>query len=339
MADWVAVVDDDITNLKTAGRMLSNNNIGVSAFRSAGLLLDFLREGGRPDLILLDIIMPECDGYEALERVRILEKELKMEETPIIFLTADENEDAETKGLALGAMDFIKKPFIPDVLLMRVRHIIELVRLQRDLSSQVEIKTNENKELLLQVIQAITDTLDAKDTYTNGHSRRVAEYSKEIAKRYGYSEKQLSEMYMMALLHDVGKIGIPDEYIHKAASLSDAEFEVMKSHPLVGAKILENIKAMPRLAVGARSHHERYGGGGYPYGIKGSEIPEEARIIAVADAYDTMSSYRSYRDKLPQSKVRSEIERGKGTQFDPVFADIMLEMIDEDKDYLMSEIR
>ncbi|MBR0148179.1 MAG: response regulator [Lachnospiraceae bacterium] len=337
MTDWIVVVDDDATNLQMAGIILSKNKMRVTAFKAARLLLDFLRAGNRPDLILLDIRMPDMDGFEALDRIKELEKELEMEEIPVIFLTANENEDAETKGLAMGALDFIKKPFVPDVLIVRVRHILELVRLQNSLAAEVEEKTREYKALSMQVVQAMADAIDVKDAYTNGHSGRVAYYSREIAKRYGYSQKQLEDIYMMGLLHDIGKIGIPDEVINKPSKLTEEEFDLIKTHPENGARILGNIKALPSLAVGARGHHERYGGGGYPDGISGEEIPEEARIIAVADAYDAMSSHRSYRDKLPQSAVRAEIEKGRGTQFDPVFADIMLKMIDEDKDYKMSE--
>ncbi|MBR4175771.1 MAG: response regulator [Lachnospiraceae bacterium] len=337
MTDWIVVVDDDATNLQMAGIILSKNRMRVTAFKAARLLLDFLRAGNRPDLILLDIRMPDMDGFEALDRIKELEKELEMEEIPVIFLTANDNEDAETRGLAMGALDFIKKPFVPDVLIVRVRHILELVRLQNFLAAEVEEKTREYKALSMQVVQAMADAIDVKDAYTNGHSGRVAYYSREIAKRYGYSQKQLEDIYMMGLLHDIGKIGIPDEVINKPSKLTEEEFDLIKTHPETGARILGNIKALPSLAVGARGHHERYGGGGYPDGISGEEIPEEARIIAVADAYDAMSSHRSYRDKLPQSAVRAEIEKGRGTQFDPVFADIMLKMIDEDKDYKMSE--
>ncbi len=337
MTDWIVVVDDDATNLQMAGIILSKNKMRVTAFKAARLLLDFLRAGNRPDLILLDIRMPDMDGFEALDRIKELEKELEMEEIPVIFLTANDNEDAETRGLAMGALDFIKKPFVPDVLIVRVRHILELVRLQNFLAAEVEEKTREYKALSMQVVQAMADAIDVKDAYTNGHSGRVAYYSREIAKRYGYSQKQLEDIYMMGLLHDIGKIGIPDEVINKPSKLTEEEFDLIKTHPETGARILGNIKALPSLAVGARGHHERYGGGGYPDGISGEEIPEEARIIAVADAYDAMSSHRSYRDKLPQSAVRAEIEKGRGTQFDPVFADIMLKMIDEDKDYKMSE--
>ena len=279
MSDWIVVVDDDKTNLKTAGMILSQNNMRVSAFKSAFTLFDFLREGSIPDLILLDIMMPECDGFEALTRIRSIERELHIQEIPIIFLTANEDLDAETKGLSLGAMDFIKKPFVPDVLVMRVKHIIELVRLERDLSSQVEIKTKEVADLSLQVVQAMADAVDAKDTYTNGHASRVAKYSRMIAEKFGYSEKQQSDIYMIGLLHDVGKIGVPDEVINKPGRLTDEEFDKIKQHPSVGSKILENIKAMPGLSVGARSHHERYDGKGYPDRLSGNDIPEEAIII------------------------------------------------------------
>jgi putative two-component system response regulator len=165
----------------------------------------------------------------------------------------------------------------------------------------------------------------------------VADYSKEIAKRYGYDEKRLEKIFMMGLLHDVGKIGVPDEVINKPGMLTDEEFACIKKHPGIGAKILDNIKEMPELAAGAKWHHERYDGKGYPQGLSGEDIPEEARMIAVADAYDAMTSNRSYRGALPQEIVRGEIEKGKGSQFDPKFADIMLKMIDDDKEYLMRD--
>jgi putative two-component system response regulator len=234
-------------------------------------------------------------------------------------------------------MDFIKKPFVPEVLTLRVRHMIDLDHLQRNLASEVEKKTKENERLFLHVVSSLASAIDAKDTYTNGHSSRVAQYSREIARRAGYDRDQLEDIYMMGLLHDVGKIGIPDAVINKPARLTDEEYALIKTHPVMGAKILGKIKEMPKLANGARWHHERFDGKGYPDGISGENIPEDARIIAVADAYDAMSSHRSYRKSLSQEIVRAEIEKGKGTQFDPRFASIMLEMIDEDTDYNMRE--
>jgi putative two-component system response regulator len=139
------------------------------------------------------------------------------------------------------------------------------------------------------------------------------------------------------MLHDIGKIGIPNEIINKTGKLTDEEYEIIKTHPSIGGDILSNISEIPNIAIGARWHHERYDGKGYPDGLKGKNIPELARIIGVADAYDAMTSKRSYRDVLSQEIVRLEIKKGKGTQFDPVFAEIMLEMIDEDKNYDMHE--
>ena len=142
---------------------------------------------------------------------------------------------------------------------------------------------------------------------------------------------------MMGLVHDFGKIGIPDAVINKPGKLTPEEYEIINTHPVLGAKILGTIQGMPSLHVGARWHHERYDGTGYPDGLAGEEIPEEARIIAVADAYDAMTSRRSYRDALPQETVRKEIEEGRGSQFDPRFADVMIKLIDEDNEYKMRE--
>ena len=332
--DWVVVVDDDVTNLKMAGTILSRQHMRVTALKSGRALLDYVRDN-RPDLILLDVRMPEMDGFETLRRLK--QETSSGQEIPVIFLTADENAESEMRGLELGAMDFIKKPFVPEVLTLRVRHIIELVRLQKNLADEVEIKTQENENLSLRIVQTLAEAIDAKDNYTNGHSGRVAKYTREIARRFGYSQKRQDEIYMMGLLHDVGKIGVPDAVINKPAKLTEEEYAQIKTHPVMGDRILKNIRERPKLAIGARWHHERYDGTGYPDGLSGDDIPEEARIIAVADAYDAMTSHRSYRDILPQDIVRKEIKNGKGTQFDPAFADIMLTMIEEDEDYTMRE--
>ena len=193
------------------------------------------------------------------------------------------------------------------------------------------------ERLSSQIMVTLAGTIDAKDKYTKGHSSRVAEYAVKIAEKLGKSEKEQENIYYLGLLHDIGKIGIPDGIINKTTRLTDEEYELIKTHPVIGAEILENISELPELVMGAKWHHERYDGRGYPDGLKGDAIPEMARIIGVADAYDAMTSNRSYRDVLPQDVVRGEIEKGKGTQFDPLFADKMLEMIDEDVDYQMRE--
>ena len=340
MNDWILVVDDDTSNLKMAGYILGSAQMRVSCLKSGGDTVQFLQEN-KPDLILLDIHMPEMDGFQTMMAIRDNEAAADI---PVIFLTADDDSNTEKRGLEVGAVDFIKKPFVPEVLLLRVRHTIDLSRLQTDLEHEVQKKTQEIaaqheklERISMQIVTALSGAVDAKDTYTNGHSLRVAEYSREIARRAGLSREMQNDIYMMGLLHDVGKIGVPDAIINKPARLTEEEFAVIRNHPVMGARILKNIKDFPRLITGARWHHERYDGKGYPDGIAGEEIPLEARIIAVADAYDAMSSRRSYRDVLSQETVRLEIEKGKGTQFDPVMTEIVLGMIDEDTDYQMRE--
>jgi len=198
--------------------------------------------------------------------------------------------------------------------------------------------SREKKEqMFLQTVTALSEAVDAKDRYTSGHSKRVAEYAKRIAKRLGKNLEDQDEVYRAGLLHDVGKIRIPEEIINKPGRLTDEEFSIIKIHPVTGYNILKGISEDSIIATAAKHHHERYDGKGYPNGLKGEEIPETARILAVADAYDAMASNRSYRKALPQNVVREEIEKGRGTQFDPKFADIMLKMIDEDMNYRMKE--
>ena len=327
--EWIIVVDDDSTNRLIAENILKKQNLEVTTLPSGEALLEAMKEK-EPDLVLLDLLMPGMDGLETFRRMK---REYPEMTPPVIFMTADENLESETKCLELGAEDYVKKPIVPDVLTLRVKHTLELVHLQRNLSEAVARKTKENELLSLHVVQTLAEAIDAKDRYTNGHSARVAGYAREISRRFGYTMKQQEDIYMMGLLHDVGKIGIPDSVINKTGTLTAEEYEVIKTHSAVGARILRKIEEMPKLVEGARWHHERYDGKGYPDGLAGDSIPEEARIIAVADAYDAMSSRRSYRDILPQETVIDEIKKGKGTQFDPGFADIMLAMIEEDPEY------
>ena len=205
---------------------------------------------------------------------------------------------------------------------------------------EIELMKKEQEhlgEMFGQAADALASAIDAKDRYTHGHSNRVAKYSREIARRSGKSENDVREIYFAALLHDVGKIGVSGAIINKNGKLTDEEYNEIKKHPVWGWEILSKITHSPNLSVGAHYHHERYNGTGYPEGLSGENIPDMARIIAVADAYDAMTSKRSYRDTLAQSVVRGEIEKGIGTQFDPKYAKVMLQMIDEDKDYTMKE--
>ncbi|MCR5773511.1 MAG: HD-GYP domain-containing protein, partial [Lachnospiraceae bacterium] len=202
---------------------------------------------------------------------------------------------------------------------------------------RIQKKQEADREQFEQTAEALASAIDAKDRYTNGHSRRVAEYSLDIAKEAGLSAEECDQVYFAALLHDVGKIGVPIEILAKKGRLTDEEFEQIKMHPVTGGQILSSIRNSPWLSIGARYHHERYNGKGYPEGLSGNDIPKHARIIAVADAYDAMTSNRSYRNAIPQHIVREEIVKGIGTQFDPEYAKVMLKLIDRDTDYNMQE--
>ena len=195
--------------------------------------------------------------------------------------------------------------------------------------SAIRRRQSEYRGIVEQALQTIAGTIDAKDKYTNGHSLRVAQYSKEIAKRMGMSDEKQENIYYVAILHDIGKIGIPDSILNKPGKLTDEEYKIICSHPKIGGEILRNFTALEGAEQGAKYHHERYDGRGYNEHLKGKEIPLVARIIGVADAYDAMSSNRCYRDALSKEKIITELKKGSGTQFDPEIVPFMLNMIDD----------
>ncbi|MBP5209941.1 MAG: HD-GYP domain-containing protein, partial [Clostridia bacterium] len=180
-----------------------------------------------------------------------------------------------------------------------------------------------------QTTEALANAIDAKDKYTRGHSSRVAAYARQIAREAGLPAKTCDQVYFAALLHDVGKIGVSLDILNKRDRLNEEEFAQIKAHPILGEQILSSIKQAPFLSIGAHYHHERYDGGGYPDGLAGGDIPQIARIIAVADAYDAMTSARSYRAPLTKEAVMREFREGMGTQFDPSYASIMLRLMEE----------
>lgn len=335
----ILVIDDDQLNLLIAKRILAKQ-FEITTVTSGKSAFEYL-ENNRVDLILSDVRMPEMDGFAFLRKIK---ENPALKDIPVICLTADNEHESELKCFELGAVDFITKPFVAEIMLQRIARILELGRLQKELQSEVEKKTltlnkrsRQLNRLTIQVMKTLAGTIDAKDKYTNGHSLRVAEYSKMIAERLNMTLNEQEDIYYIGLLHDIGKIGIPDEIINKTSKLTQEEYDVIKTHPVIGSEILEEMSELPEIAFGARWHHERYDGKGYPDGLVGENIPLVARIIGVADAYDAMSSKRSYRGILSQEHIRDEIKRCVGTQFDPKIAQIMLQIIEEDKDYKLRE--
>ena len=333
----ILAVDDDEVNLFMVGSILGKQ-AEVIKKNSGQDALDYLACHS-VDLVLLDYKMPGMDGLEVLKVMRHREE---MKNVPVIIMTAEVDIELETEVFHSGAVDFVRKPFAPMVLRERTHRIVQNEYFKRNLQKEVirqtrlaEQRLAASERLFDQTVLALVKTIDAKDKYTQGHSQRVADYVRRIAQKAGESPERQRELYCMGLLHDIGKIGVPSAIINKPSRLTDEEYGIIKAHTTIGSDILKTIVEFPKLSIGARSHHERWDGRGYPDGLRELEIPLDARMIAVADAYDAMTSRRSYRGVMEQARVRAEIERGRGTQFDPRFADIMLSMMDEDVDFHM----
>lgn len=203
-------------------------------------------------------------------------------------------------------------------------HIIEEKRHQTEL----EIEKKENKKITLQMMESLSTTIEAKDEYTRGHSRRVAQYAALIAKNMGWTNEEIQSLKNCAYLHDIGKIGIPDQILNKPGKLTNEEFNLIKQHTIIGQDIVKDVTIIPHLNEVTRSHHEHYDGSGYPDGLKGNEIPIQARIIAIADSYDAMNSRRIYRNALSFEQIKEQIKQKSGTQFDPEIAEIFLKLMD-----------
>lgn len=321
----IMVVDDTPSNLQQA-MMVLEDTYKVVPVKSGIAALEALKKV-TPDLILLDIEMPEMDGFETIVKIK---EQSEFSKIPVIFLTSHADKENEIKGFKYGAVDFIMKPFVPEIMQVRIATQIQLSSLLNSFEKEVEIKTRENNELTFQAINAIAKTVDAKDKYTRQHSTRVAKFSREIAIRSGlFSDEEIEIIYRTALLHDIGKIGIRDDILNKKGRLDDDEFATMKTHTTIGAEILKDVTLIKDVDKGAKYHHERFDGRGYPQGLAGEDIPIVARIVGVADAYDAMTSDRAYRKHLPEDVVRGELIKGRGAQFDPVFCDIMLGIMDD----------
>lgn len=322
----ILVVDDSIINLKLVESVLKKD-YELKLVQSGEEALTYL-SNHLVELILLDIMMPEMDGFETFEKIEKLQNN---KDVSVIFLTADSDAETEIKCLELGAVDFIRKPFVPAVMLNRVDRVLRLDELTRKLEEKVEEKTNQIEQLSFEIIATIASMIEAKDSYTKGHSMRVAEYSGLLAQALGWSEEAVQNLKYVALLHDIGKVGVPDNVLNKPGKLTEAEYDIIKTHTSIGGEILKDIETISYVDSGAMYHHERYDGKGYPCGLCKTQIPDVARIIGIADAYDAMNSKRIYRENLSPYRIRQELANGRGSQFDPEYLDKFLELFDEGK--------
>lgn len=249
------------------------------------------------------------------------------------FLFIESHVELKKYDVYFSVYSFIYAIFVLMFVFSAIIIIVQNIKSARE----NEQAAKKNHEQSIETIESLVRAVDAKDSYTNGHSARVAKYTRQISKLLGYDDEKADGMYYMALLHDVGKIGVDDAILRKPGRLTDKEFSDIKNHTVIGSQILSRISSMPELQYGALYHHERWDGKRYPRGLKGEEIPEAARIIAVADAYDAMTSNRSYRKALTQDCVHDEIVNGIGRQFWPPAARAMLKMMDQDIHYDMRQ--
>jgi putative two-component system response regulator len=332
MEDRILIVDDEELICRLlAQRLTGEGYLCVTANNGREALNHFYKDAF--SLIISDIKMPEMDGIELLKRVKSLKPNMV-----VIMVTAYPEIDMAVEAMRLGAYDFIIKPADLDLIVLSVKKALEKKRLEEELEAYhknlerlVEERTSKLqnayrilKKAYFDSVKVLAEAIDAKDPYTRGHSDRVRRMSLRIANHLGFSEERLESLEYGALLHDIGKIGIKDEILQKPGVLNAGEYQLIREHPLIGVKIVEGINFFKDKIPMIRHHHEWFNGKGYPDGLTGESIPLEARIIAVPDAFDAMTSVRPHAPNKPLQDVLRELERGKHTQFDPKILEIFL---------------
>ena len=289
------------------------------------------------DMMILDFMMDPIHGDEVVEEIRKFNKDLY-----ILLLTGHKDLAPPLETIKrLEIQGYCEKNDKFDQLLLLIESgikSIEQMNTIKTINKQLHDKNEELERAYLDTIGILRQTVEAKDPYTRGHSDRVSEYSVLIGKKLGLDEKTLHILKIGGLFHDIGKIGIPDSILLKESKLSDEEYSQIKNHPMIGVHMLGDAAIFTDILPIVKHHHERYDGRGYPSQLVGDDIPYVARIAAVADTFDAMTSKRSYRDSLPIDVVRAEIERCSGTQFDPNIAKVFLDIMDNDFD-LIREIQ
>lgn len=317
----ILAIDDEENNLSLLKRTL-RTNYNVLLASSGEEALDIIEEhGDEISLIVSDQKMPIMEGTEFFQRISDQYPDIVK-----ILLTGHSNIDILIDAInECHLFQYILKPFEPEQLCMIIESGIKKFELS---SSKVKI-LQDLSELFYQTIKSIAFALDAKDEYTHGHSMRVTLYSLALAKALNLPDDLLEEIETAGLLHDIGKIAIPEKILLKPGKLTDEEFAVIKMHPELGEKLVQGIEKLKIISNWLKSHHERYDGGGYPEGLAGEQIPISSRIIAIADTYDAMTSSRSYRQALSHETAIEEIKRCSGTQFDPELAKIFVSIGEE----------
>lgn len=339
MKKTVLVIDDDKSNLIMAQRLLSDE-YRVAAVNSGERALEYLQKG-EPSLILLDIQMPDMDGFAVMDKLRVHERWCKI---PVIFLTADRSSETEEKCFDMGAVDYIGKPFVPQIMRKRVTRTIELEEYRKSLEKMVMSQLAQITKMQHDIIVSMANVIESRDGTTGEHVKRTSRYTlllaEKLLERGLYKEEltvqMLENMRNASPLHDIGKITIPDSVLTKPGKLTVEEYEVIKTHAKAGADMIRNnmgqmvSKDFLRIACDmAQYHHEKWNGKGYPEGLRGREIPLTARILAVTDVFDALVSVRQYKEGMSIDEAFAYMEKDRGESFEPDILDVFFDLREE----------
>jgi putative two-component system response regulator len=313
--DKILIVDDSVQNVQLLEAYLVSAGYSIDSAYDGTEALERVKgdNGYQPDLIVLDVMMPGMSGFEVCKMIK---EDPDLMRIPVMLLTALQDIDDKVKGYEAGADEFLSKPVDKLELLIRVKSMLRTKHLNEDLESARN------------VIYTLALAIEANDPYTRGHSERVAEIGTSLARELDLSEGQIETVRNAGVLHDIGKIGISETILQKPGPLTQEELTVVQDHPEIGEKICKPLRSANKVLTVIRHHQERFDGDGYPDGLKDEEIPVEARIIAVADAFDAMTSPRPYRPPMAIRQVLATLKRESGTQWDPEIVDIFLNLIE-----------
>lgn len=311
----ILIVDDIADNLKILKELLSSENYLVKVANNGKKCLDIANKT-KPDLILLDIMMPDMNGYEVCKKLKENEE---TKDIPVIFVTAKGDIEDETYGFEVGAVDYISKPISTPIVLARVKTHLNLTKLES------------YDKIARCAIVMLAEAGHYNDSDTGFHIWRMASYAKTIALALGWSKDDAEQLELAATMHDTGKIGISDSILNAPRKLTDEEWIEMKKHPEIGASILNQSKhpVFELSATISKRHHEKFDGSGYPDGLKGEDIPECARIVAIADVFDALTMKRAYKEPWSIDDAVNEIKNQSSKHFDPKLVEIFLDNIDE----------
>ncbi|MFC5472128.1 HD-GYP domain-containing protein [Cohnella suwonensis] len=342
----ILIVDDQEINIGLLERILRRSGFSDLHSTMDALKIGQLVEEVGPDIVLLDLHMPEMDGLQALEVIR--ERKGGNQFLPVLMLTADMTAEARRRGLQAGVDDFLTKPYDRTEVVLRINNLLRTrflhLQLQRNnslLEEKVQERTRELSQAQSEMLQLLGRAGEFRDDMTGQHTVRVGSLSGLIAKQFGLSDHEADLIRRAAPLHDIGKIGIPDELLLKPGRYEPEEFERMKEHALIGESILagSTFEVLKLAGTIARSHHERWDGNGYPQGLRGEEIPVAARIVALADFYDALTHERPYKRAWTHEEALEEIMRQRGLHFDPRVVDAWLALAEREEDQRLREAR